>query len=355
MRQAGSTGRIFPNLLDRVASSVAKSRPFAWLVGLLERLDREEPDLLRVLTYHRVEWSDAMPPPYPRVTISPDAFAEQMRYIREHYRIVSVEELIRALQSRGSLPPRSILVTFDDGYQDFRSRAWPVLRELKLPVALFVPTAFPGEPTRLFWWDRLHHALTNTTRRDDLETPVGRLPLGTARDREDAYTLLRAHAKQLPHAEALPWVDATCVELAVPPPPPAVLSWDELRGLAREGVTVGSHTRTHPLLTRIPMEEVRAEVAGSLRDLERELGHVLPIFAYPGGAFNDGVVRTLADVGCVLAFTTVRGVNDLKTAHPLKLRRIHVGRRTSLPLLRAQLTARSVGLNRFFPLTSAVT
>jgi peptidoglycan/xylan/chitin deacetylase (PgdA/CDA1 family) len=93
-------------------------------------------------------------------------------------------------------------------------------------------------------------------------------------------------------------------------------------------------------------------VAGSLRDLRRELGAVLPVLAYPGGAFDDGVLRILADEGYVLAFTTVRGVNDLNRAHPLKLRRIHVGRRTSLALLRAQLTARSVGLNRFYPLTA---
>jgi peptidoglycan/xylan/chitin deacetylase (PgdA/CDA1 family) len=315
-------------------------------------LDREEPNLLRVLTYHRVEWGNATPPPYPRATIPPDAFAEQMQYVREHYHVVSVEELIHAVHARECLPRRSVLLTFDDGYQDFRSQAWPVLRALKLPVALFVPTAFPGEPGRLFWWDRLHHALMNTTQQGTLETPVGRLPLRTTREREYAFTRLRARVKQLPHAEALAWVGATCLELAVPPPPPAILNWDELRELANEGVTIGSHTRTHPLLTRVPIEEVRAEVAGSLRDLRRELGAVLPVLAYPGGAFDDGVLRILADEGYVLAFTTVRGVNDLNRAHPLKLRRIHVGRRTSLALLRAQLTARSVGLNRFYPLTA---
>ena len=339
-------------MLKRVATSVARSRHFAWFVGLLERLDREDPNLLRVLTYHRVEWSDAKPPPYPRATIPPDAFAEQMQYVSEHYHVVSVEELIPAVNARECLPRRSVLLTFDDGYQDFRGQAWPVLRALKLPVALFVPTAFPGEPGRLFWWDRLHHALMNTTRPDALETSVARLPLRSRRERENAYTRLRAHVKQMPHAEALAWVAATCHELAVPPSPPAILSWDELRGLASEGVTVGSHTRTHPLLTRVSIEEVRTEVAGSLRDLKRELGVVLPILAYPGGAFDNRVVQILAGEGYVLAFTTVRGVNDLKRAHPLKLRRIHVGRRTSLALLRAQLTGRSVGLNRFYPLTA---
>lgn len=340
-------------MLSRAATSVAKRRPLTWFVRLLELLDHEGPDLLRVLTYHRVERSDANPPPYPGVTIPPDIFAEQMRYIREHYHVVSAEVLIDAVHARGGLPRRSVLVTFDDGYRDFRDHAWPVLKALEIPVVLFVPTAFPGDPGQSFWWDRLRHALINTTRRDALETPLGRLRLGSFRERENAYTRLRAHVKQMPHPEALAWVRATSLDLAVPPPPPAVLSWDELRELASEGVTVGSHTRTHPLLTRIPIEEVRAEVAGSLRDLERELGMVLPILAYPAGAFDDGVVRILADEGYVLAFTTVRGVNELKKAHPLTLRRINVGRRTSLALLRAQLMGRSVGLNRFYPLTAS--
>jgi len=333
----------------RVAGSVAKSRPFAWAVTLLERLDREGPDLVRILTYHRVEWNDAIPPPYPRITIPPDLFAEQMRYVRDHFHVVSVEEMIHAVRAQRSLPPRSVLISFDDGYRDFRTQAWPVLRALKLPVVLFVPTAFPGDPSRIFWWDRLHHALLNASARDSLETPVGVLPLRSVQERERAFTQLRDHVKQMPHDTALSWVGTTCHELAVPPPPPAVLSWDELRALVQEGVSVASHTRTHPLLTRIPAEEVRAEAAGSRRDLERELRTELPVLAYPGGAFNDAVARIIADEGYVLAFTTTRGVNDLRSAHPLKLRRINVGRQTSLALLRAQLMGRAVSLNRFYP------
>jgi peptidoglycan/xylan/chitin deacetylase (PgdA/CDA1 family) len=124
-----------------------------------------------------------------------------------------------------------------------------------------------------------------------------------------------------------------------------------LRELASEGVAIGSHTRTHPLLTRIPLEEVRAEVTGALRDLRRELGTVLPILAYPAGAFDDRVVRIVEEEGHLLAFTTARGVNDLARAHPLKLRRIYVGPRTSSALFRAQLMGLSVGLNRFFSLS----
>ena len=337
--------------LRRVTTSAARSRPFAWLVALLERLDRERPDLLRVLTYHRVESNDAEPSA--GIGISVDGFAEQMRYLKARCRVLSVHELIDTVRDRRELPRRSVLVTFDDGYRDFRANAWPVLASLGLSSTLFVPTAFPGEPGRHFWWDDLQHALARTGRRDSLETPIGSLPLGTASERNAAYSRLRHRVKQLPHVEAMAWVAGICRELGVSPPPADVLRWDELRELAREGVIMGSHTRTHPLLTRIPSEQARLEVRESLRDLERELGTAPPpILAYPAGAFDDCVVRMLAEEGIVLGFTTVRGANSLRTAHPLKLRRINVGRRTPLGLMRAQLTGWSLGLNRFHPLTA---
>ncbi|HYM82213.1 MAG TPA: polysaccharide deacetylase family protein [Candidatus Limnocylindria bacterium] len=331
---------------------MASSGAFARFVVLLEHMDSARPHLLRILTYHRVEWGHATPPPPPGVATPPDAFAEQMSYVQRHYRVVTVEELIDVVKRGRRLPPRAALITFDDGYQDFRDQAWPVMRSLGLPVVLFVPTAFPGDPERFFWWERLHHAITSTERRDALETLAGRFPLGTARERADAYARLRAYVKRMPHAQVMEWVEAACRDLGVTPAPPPILGWDALRELARQGVSISSHTRTHPLLTRIPIEEARAEVTGSLRDLERELGKALPILAYPAGAFDDQVVRMLEEEGIVLGFTTVRGVNDLDRAHPLRLRRINVGQRTSLPALRAQLAGHSVGLNRFHPLVA---
>jgi peptidoglycan/xylan/chitin deacetylase (PgdA/CDA1 family) len=344
-----------PSWMTRIAASAASSLPFAWAVALLERLDREPPDLVRILTFHRVERAEAEPAPYPSITINPDDFAEQMRQLRSRYHPISMEELLGASHSRRGVPPRSVLITFDDGYRDFRTQAWPVLRGLGIPAALFVPTAFPGAGNRVFWWDRLYHATRGAAPREPLETPVGMLQLHTSAEREDAFVRLRDHAKRLRHLEALEFVERVCDELHVPPPPPEILSWEELRDLVREGLTVGSHTRTHPLLTRISEEEVRAEARESKRDLERELGSTLPILAYPGGAFDEGVARIAGEEGYRLGFTTTRGLNDLRRAHPLKLRRIHVGRRTSPPLLRAQLLARAASLNRFhrFPAGSA--
>src|SRR5207245_8912848 len=96
-----------------------------------------------------------------------------------------------------------------------------------------------------------------------------------------------------------------------------------------------------------------AEAVGSLTDRERQVGSVPPIFAYPGGQCDDTVTQMLRREGFVLDFTTVRGINGLRHADRLRLRRINVGRRTSLPVLRAQLLPCSIHLARWPALAQA--
>jgi peptidoglycan/xylan/chitin deacetylase (PgdA/CDA1 family) len=97
------------------------------------------------------------------------------------------------------------------------------------------------------------------------------------------------------------------------------------------------HTRTHPLLHRIPIDEAKSEIAGSREDLQRELGAAPGAFAFPGGGRTGDLLAWLRDAGFELAFTTARGGNRLADVDWLAMRRINVGRRSSVPVIRAQL------------------
>lgn len=342
------------DLVKRALSFAALGAAFAKFITLLEQAGAGRPNLLGVLTYHRVERPDAQLALSPGlISATPEAFDQQMSYLAANHHVVSVPELLDVYQNGTVLPPRSVMVTFDDAYCDFAEHAWPILKRYRLPVTLFVPTAFPDRPEQTFWWDRLYQALRNTDRRDNLDTPLGRLSLATATQRVQTFKRLRDYVKTMPHVEAMAWLDQICDELGTSRPEHSVLGWDMLRQLASEGVTVGAHTRSHPLMNRISPEEAQAEAVGSLRDLEREIGPVPPIFAYPSGGFNDEVVRVLEREGFALAFTTGRGINDLRDADRLRLRRINVGRRATLAVLRAQLLPWSVYLQRWRPLFGA--
>jgi peptidoglycan/xylan/chitin deacetylase (PgdA/CDA1 family) len=324
-------------LFEQALFSAVNSPASSKVLGVLERVNERFPNLLRVLTYHRIEETNSDPSAYHRVTVTPEKFDRQMQFLGAHYRVLSMADLLEANLDRRRLPPSAVIVTFDDAYKDFATYAWPILKKYHIPVTLFVPTAFPDHPERVFWWDRIHYAIFENKNLSKLNTDFGCLGLKTDMERKHAFDRIRETVKSLPHKEAMDWVDEICSQLSALPKKNHILGWDDLRRLATAGVTLGAHTRNHPMMDRISIEVTDEEIEGSLMDLKRETGASLPIFAYPGGQVTDGIEERLRRMGIMVAFSTNRGVNDLKRVNWMRLNRINVGPRTTLPVLRAQL------------------
>lgn len=297
---------------------------------------------LRVLTYHRIADPDDTPELDPAlVSATPETFRRQMEHLRKRYHPVTVEQVVEACSKEGgTLPERAVHVTVDDAYRDFAEHAWPILRELEIPVTVFVPTAYPDQPERALWWDRLHRAMVRGT-----EDETWARAMEAARGAVDSVTLpriddhheVRALLRRLGHDETERFVDSTSREVGLddldaPPPVSAVLPWDELRALARDGVSFGAHTRHHAALTKLEEIRVRSEIRGSLEDLERELGPGPRPIAYPYGLYNATVSRIAQEEGCTVGFTCDDGLNEPGDTDPFQLRRTNITLRTSAPV-----------------------
>jgi glycosyltransferase involved in cell wall biosynthesis/peptidoglycan/xylan/chitin deacetylase (PgdA/CDA1 family) len=303
--------------------------------------------LLRVLTYHRILDPEGAHCSPSVISASPAVFREQARRLATRYRVVAADEVLDSLRTGRLLPSRAVLITFDDGCRDFGETAWPILREFRLSATLFVPTAYPGAPDSVFWWDRLHAALAFTPRRF-LETPAGRLALETPPERLASLRVLQRLIKTLPHLEAMRLVETVCRELGERQPPPSeVMSWDQIRALSADGVTIAAHTRTHPALTRLPTEAARAEIRGSVEDLKRELGAPPRVFAYPFGDHDLRIARLVKEEGLEMALTCLDGHNRLPGTDPFLLRRTNITPRTQVTFLPARLTAVGGALDRW--------
>jgi peptidoglycan/xylan/chitin deacetylase (PgdA/CDA1 family) len=334
MRPASYRRRVTSRVTTALISSVA----FMRLVGALERFDHPSEHVLTVLTYHRIDEPDCDPLRDPAlVSATPADFACQIAHVAAHRPTVSLDDVLAVRRGERTLPPGAVMVTFDDASHDFAENAWPVLKRHGVPATVFVPTAMPDHPERAFWWDRLHAAVIGTERREPIATPVGVLPLGTAEERRWSKRALGAWIKSTPHDEAMAELDRLVLELDGRAPENPVLGWAALRSLRDEGVAMAAHSRTHPLLHRVPLPVAQDEVLGSLRDVERELGAVQPALAFPGGGHSPELVAWLRDAGIELAFTTIRGLNDLRRTDWLRLRRINVGQRSTVPVIRGQM------------------
>lgn len=339
-----------PDRLRRIAAAAARGPVADVGARIVDRALPRRRGSLSILTYHRVDEPTARPDLMPSlISAVPADFEAQVALVARDFDAISLPDVLDALDDPRRLPRRAVLVTFDDGYRDFATNAWPVLRKASVPATLFVATAFTEDPRQAFWWDRLWAAVAGATP-GTLETPVGPLPVG----REAAKTTvaqLRTWLKDLDHDAVLHEVDGLVERLdgaqadgaidgVTASLPPAILDWEELRRLAGEGVTLAPHTRHHPLLDRVALDRAVDEITGSRADLERETGGIAPVpavLAYPSGAAGESAVEAARRAEMRLAMTTKRGGNDLRRDDPLRLHRINVGGRSSVPLIRAQL------------------
>jgi peptidoglycan/xylan/chitin deacetylase (PgdA/CDA1 family) len=226
-----------------------------------------------------------------------------MDFLARHYRVVSLVAVIEAVQSGRRLPQKAVLITFDDAYQDFKDFAWPILLSKRLPATVFVPTAFAAQRNGSFWWDRLYRAFRFSSQTKLSIAPLGLLQFSTSKELLSSLKRFQDYLKTLPYEEAMQMVEETCLRLnAVEDGQRSTMNWKELRKLMKEGVTLGSHTCTHRILTNLSLTQVREEITGSFEDLKRETGTSLPIFSYPNGNTNNQIVEILRQEGVILAF-----------------------------------------------------
>jgi peptidoglycan/xylan/chitin deacetylase (PgdA/CDA1 family)/CelD/BcsL family acetyltransferase involved in cellulose biosynthesis len=285
----------------------------------------------RILYYHRV--NDDNDPFFH--AISSDFFDQQMRYIARYYKVVSLSDMLKHLES-GSRE-MVVALTFDDGYQDNYQNAFRILQRYNLPATVFLTTD-PVDSGERLWFERLALALKTTAREFiDLEIDLPRrLLLRTEAERLDANNRIFAILRTLPDRDRRVRLDEILMQLA--PPDEKVrenkmLTWDQIRLMKTHGIDFGGHTKTHPFISKLTQDEVVAEVSGCKRRIEEELQLPVEFFAYPNGReedfgmWNKEVVRA---AGYRAALTTIWGMNYRGT-DPMELRRGGPWE-TSLPL-----------------------
>jgi len=281
----------------------------------------------------------------------------ELGYLRRHLHVLTLQEALERLRD-GTLPRRAATVTFDDGTRNLAVHAAPVLRDLKLPAAVFLATG-PMGTSEALWPDRLWIAFAETEvpEIDLTDVGLGRRSLRNLDDRNQTRNLVVQHFKQLPDAERIArvqWVlGALGSEADAGGGPFEMLSWDEARGLARDGrVSLYPHTVTHPILARCSDEKVEYEISESCRVVERETGCAPQVFAYPNGGeddFDERAKAVLRRNDIPWALSTTHGFAD-RDSDPLAMPRIGIGPDSSLALFRLKVSGFNLRwLRRFRP------
>ncbi len=239
-----------------------------------------------------------------------------MAYVSSRFRVLSLQELVAGLRG-GTLPDNAIAVTLDDGYRDNYLHAFPILQRYSIPATIFLATSVIGSDRRL-WHDEVFSAFRETA--ESTLEPFGpegiRGSLGTVDDRLRLQYAFLAHIRTLSEAQRAEAVSRLRHALRVGPPAAAsglMLSWEEVRIMNRAGIHFGSHTATHPILSRVDRAQALREIVESKRTIEEQLGVPVHGFAYPNGSRSDFLPETktlIQSAGYTYAVTTIHGSNE---------------------------------------------
>ncbi len=173
-------------------------------------------------------------------------FALQMWFLRFFkYNVISMDEVVHLLSSNNPIPPRSIALTFDDGYYDFYKFAYPVLKRYNFPSTVYVLSELVGK--KALWFEKENREI------------------------------------------------------------PLLLNRTQLIELMGNQVEIGSHGKNHLKLDQLPKSQLHDEIVDSKKGLEEILGIKVKYFCYPYGRFNKDVVEVVKKAGYISAVTCIRG------------------------------------------------
>jgi peptidoglycan/xylan/chitin deacetylase (PgdA/CDA1 family)/SAM-dependent methyltransferase len=258
-----------------------------------------------ILAYHGVTPGSEDPH---GLFIEPKVFAQQMAHLRTRYRPMSLPDLVAGAQN-GSLPPRAVAVTFDDGYRDALTTISPILVRNKIPATFFVTTSSLAEGSE-HWWDLLARifftaVLPSRELAIELEGETRRFFLGTRAEIGKAHWALHQVLVRSPLAERSEILRRLVVWSGIDSRPPVRQSMtaNEVKTLARRPRhTIGAHSVHHLALGHQSDETQQQEVMECKAALER-LALSVDAFAYPYGDFNAESVRLVRAAGFRLAVT----------------------------------------------------
>lgn len=259
------------------------------------------------------------------LSILPELFEELVVFLNTRYEIISLADAVDCLNCNTT--PSGCVLTFDDGYRDNYDFAFPILKKHNVPATIFV--TLDALDSGVFGWDLFDQAVMKTNSESlDLQTFGLAMYQLAGADRSALIRDLHKILKTLPDVQKRQVVDHVITKYGYSNSKlRTMLTWDEAREMANSGlVTIGAHTITHPILSRIDKNQARLEIIEGKSLIEKNLGMPVQFFAYPNGSnddFNDEHIAMVKEAGYTAACSTIPGDN-CDNSELFSLRRIDI-------------------------------
>jgi peptidoglycan/xylan/chitin deacetylase (PgdA/CDA1 family) len=277
------------------------------------------PGSVNIIAYHRVvaDIAKAEREAIYGLSVSTATFRKHCELLKKSFDVVSLETARYFLNGDRKVKRPLAALTFDDGYLDFYEEAFPVLNEFGLPATVFLPTSFIGKDKplahdRIYWL--VKQALEKSVSLAGAMNRAG-VPSEITKEFERPRDLLRltdllVHLPNDLREKIIHEMERELGDKFIDYPREyQLLNWEMVREMSRKGINFGAHTANHVVLPLENEQAIEAEIAGSKKALETELGSRVVSFAYPNGEYNARVKQFVARAGFQVAVTTEKKIN----------------------------------------------
>lgn len=256
-----------------------------------------------VLLYHRVTNAETDPQ---LLAVSPVNFDAQLEFLKQNYRVLTVDEFSHHLREGIRFPEKSVLITFDDGYADNYLEALPILEKHHLQALFYISTGTLNT-SREFWWDAVERIVLlsgSTPKQNEFVLNDVRYDLRelSSAKKIKLYNDLLPALRRTPAAERDRKIDELTALFHAGPDRTThrALTFEELKKMyASQSSVIGAHTHLHPSLAALTYEAQYEEIATSKKILEALLGTTIKHFSYPFGTvldYNADTMRIVKDL-----------------------------------------------------------
>lgn len=305
---------------------------FDLLLKLLTKARKDHPCI--ILLYHRIiddhsEYLNKGPVVHHHIK----HFKKEIPYLRGNYKILGMDEVVHHMKMDIGFEKPSLAITFDDGYLDNYTFAYSVLKKHGVVATIYLTTGLI-ETSESTWTDRIELSFLKT-KEDYFSLPAifgdNKVRIKTKKEKEQANIKVSEALKLMSDGERRKLMrelfevlklDGSCVENQRSR---LMLNWDEVQKMAKDGIIIGSHSHTHPILSQMPLQDAKEEIFNSKKIIEENLGMRVKHFAFPNGReedFSEELREYCREIGFESVASVVYGMNDTGENNTLSLKRI---------------------------------
>lgn len=245
--------------------------------------------------------------------VGTENFIKQVKFLMKYYNVLSLDYFIE--NQRKLTGKRNVIITFDDGYKDNFTIAYPILQKYKLPATIFLATDFINI-CKIKFEDFITYLFSvNNVTTIDLHSLNLKKTLKTKNERDATLAEICYTLNKLDIDKSEEVINELCTKYNIESDrlngvDDIMLTWDEIKQMDRQLISIGSHSVSHQNLTKLSHKQQINEITKSKSIIEYQLNTLIAGFSYPLGFSDNNVISALKVTGYKYAITTVPGINN---------------------------------------------